>query len=72
VASEATAEEHLPDAQRVGQAVAAVGECESEVAQHPARIVARATLAQTRERVGESCRQPHPLGDRGDERRARP
>src|SRR5688500_19625535 len=38
---------------QVGQAVAAVGEREREVAQHAARIVARAPLAQALKRVRE-------------------
>ena len=68
------AEERLLVAERaqVGQAVAAVGKGEGEIAHDTARVMARAALAHANERPGEGARQPDPVGQPGHERRPRP
>ena len=66
-------EERLLVAQRaqVGEAVAAVGEHERQVAHHPAGIVTRTPLAQALERIRKASRQPDAISDSGDKRSTR-
>ena len=56
---------------QVRQAVAAVGEHHRQIPDDPARIVPAASLAHPRQRARELPRQPDPVSDLGQQRRAR-
>ena len=55
----------------VGEAVTAVSERHGEMCEHPTGIMHRATLARMRHRLRQTGRQTDPIGELGDQQRAR-